>query len=205
MTKIIVYNGNDNENYTLILNPKENVQATIDLESTNQIMLGEDQTMELVDDINEFIRYFTTNDAFHITIKNDGDCLGIIIDVWLKSDPDGEPIATDTLWFDDYHEDDEDDDPDWNDERDEWIDNHYGLFIVDPDDWDDDWDDDDEDWGYDKVRDAAIDSYRAATKEELLTYLIEGLNDDTISDQHWFFLVDRVEEIILQYPSAFKK
>jgi hypothetical protein len=95
------------------------------------------------------------------------------------------------------------DEVDWNDESNEWIDNHYGLFIVDPDTLHDDWKD--EDWGYDNVRDLAIDSYRAATKDELLEILIEGLNDDTISDTHWFFLVDRVEETILQYPSALRK
>lgn len=76
-------------------------------------------------------------------------------------------------------------------------DENYALFIVEPSDWDDD-----DDWGYDNVRNLAIDSYRAATKEELLITLIKGLNDDTISDMNWFFLVDLKDETILEYPTC---
>ena len=80
-------------------------------------------------------------------------------------------------------------------------DDPYGLFIVSSDD---DTPEDPDDFGYDWVRDRAIDSYRAESKEELLNYLIDGLNDQTISDYNWIFLVDLKEEtIISRIPFGF--
>ena len=81
-------------------------------------------------------------------------------------------------------------------------DDNYGIFILSPDDSEVL---DEEDFGYDWVRENAIDSHRAETKEELLLWLINGLNYDTISDMNWFFLVDLEKEIILsQIPYNFR-
>ena len=96
----ITYDGNDNENYTLLFKPKDNVHATIDIELSNEIMLGEDETMILVSNINEAIEEYLDDSDNTITIKNDGDCLGVIVDVWNNSESD--VIDTFTYWFDDY-------------------------------------------------------------------------------------------------------
>jgi hypothetical protein len=100
MNKTIYYSGNNNENYTLVPSVNSVAIAKIDIDSSNEILLGEDQTRDLVDDINYKIDEYIGDSDNTITIKNDGDCLGIIVDVW----NDDELIDTFTFWFDDYYE-----------------------------------------------------------------------------------------------------
>ena len=42
----------------------------------------------------------------------------------------------------------------------------------------------------DEIKDQAIDSEGGDSLNELLFWLIDGLNDDTLSDQNWYFVFD---------------
>lgn len=87
----IDYDGNDNENYSLMLNQMPYAE----------LLLGEDGAKELTDDIRTFIETESEEDSM-IGIKNDDDNLGVIVDITDK-DQDN-IIAEATYWFEDYRE-----------------------------------------------------------------------------------------------------
>lgn len=63
--------------------------------------MGEDDVLELLEVVWKFIENFDTN-THSIEIKNDSDCLGLIVDVW-----DADQIVlvdTATFWFEDFTE-----------------------------------------------------------------------------------------------------
>lgn len=84
----ITYDGNEQENYSIILNNK--VVA--------EMHLGEDGAIDLVDSIKVFVAEKGRNDFDFIEIKNDGDKLGVIVDIWQTD----ECIETIAFWFDDF-------------------------------------------------------------------------------------------------------
>ena len=85
----ISYKGNDNETYSLIK----------DGEIVAQILTGEDGAMKIIKTIKSFL-LSNSDDEYNVLIKNDGDKLGIIVDIW---DEDySYLIETTTIWFDDF-------------------------------------------------------------------------------------------------------
>jgi hypothetical protein len=72
--------------------------------------------------------------------------------------------------------------------------NAYQMYIIDPNIVDGF---DINDATYFDVRESATSSYYAENLEELLAYLVSGLNEDTISDQHYVFITDELNGIIL--------
>ena len=65
------YDGNDNETYTLLLNRVAQVE----------LPLSEDGAIEITYAINSFIEQcYKPNNI--ITIKNDNDNIGLIVDIW---------------------------------------------------------------------------------------------------------------------------
>jgi len=69
----------------------------------------------------------------------------------------------------------------------------YAIYIVDPSDVDGDI----SELGYDEVKNLAVDYYKGDDMEELLRQLVGGLNDDSISDQNFFYVTDEENGIIL--------
>lgn len=59
---------------------------------------------------------------------------------------------------------------------------------------------DDEEIIIDDIIDATIDVFEGDTPNELLVDLINGLNNDTISDTNWFYLIDPEDSFILVGP-----
>ncbi len=69
----------------------------------------------------------------------------------------------------------------------------FGLYIVDPDDVEGSI----EGLGYEDVKNLANECVRENSIEDLMRYLVEGLNYDTISDQNFFYVTDEEKGIIL--------
>ena len=69
----------------------------------------------------------------------------------------------------------------------------FGLYIVDPSDIEGNI----EDLSYDDIKDLAIDYAKEDSIEDLMRYLVNGLNHDTISDQNFFYVTDEEKGIIL--------
>jgi hypothetical protein len=68
----------------------------------------------------------------------------------------------------------------------------YGLYIVDPSDIEGNI----EDLSYDDIKDLAIDYAKEDSIEDLMRYLVNGLNHDTISDQIYLYVTDEEQGII---------
>lgn len=69
----------------------------------------------------------------------------------------------------------------------------YALYVVDPNHVDGDI----SKLGYDEVKRLAVDYYKGDEMEDVLRQLVEGLNDDSISDQNFFYVTDEENGTIL--------
>lgn len=69
----------------------------------------------------------------------------------------------------------------------------YGLYIIDPDDVEGDI----STLSYDEIKKIANESILENDFKEILQYLVESLNYDTVSDQHFFYVTDEENETIL--------
>jgi len=89
----IEYDGNGNENYTLLFN--QIPQA--------ELLLDEDGAKQITDAINAFIElYSSETEGDILEIKNDDEKLGVIVDIWDKEQT--ECLDTACFWFDDFRE-----------------------------------------------------------------------------------------------------
>ena len=53
--------------------------------------------------------------------------------------------------------------------------------------------------GYEDVKEHAIDYKKDIWLESLLFYIVSGLNNDTLSDQNWYYITDEEEGVIIGY------
>jgi len=85
----ISYTGNEKETYNLLL--KGNPVA--------EILTGEDGAIEITQKIKNFLSD-KTGTKTDVVIQNDGDNLGVIVDLY----DDDDCVDSLTIWFDDYTE-----------------------------------------------------------------------------------------------------
>ena len=84
----ISYNGNEQETYDLLHNDTK----------VAELLVGEDGASEIVSKIDTFLsaRQYSTDQT--LVIQNDGDSLGVIVDIY-----DGDKwMDGTTFWFDDF-------------------------------------------------------------------------------------------------------
>jgi hypothetical protein len=88
---IITYEVTEDEDYNVLLNGK----------NVAEVLLTENECKELIAEINIFVGEKGRNDFDFVEVKNDGDKLGIIVDIW----KDDECFETCCFWFEDFIED----------------------------------------------------------------------------------------------------
>jgi hypothetical protein len=93
--KCVTYKKNEEGNFVLLLGDCS-VVAEVLLED-------EEQVIEIVEEINEFIDSQEENVV--VEVKNDDDLLGVIVDIFDEDQDD--IIDTLCFWFDDFYEEEE--------------------------------------------------------------------------------------------------
>ena len=87
-TNKVTYDGNKQETYSLFLDGK----------TVAELLVDEDGVIEMTKEINTFLKENVKLTSETVVIQNDGDKLGVIVDVYV-----GDEWETGiTLWFDDY-------------------------------------------------------------------------------------------------------
>jgi hypothetical protein len=93
--EVVTYSKDKEGNFTLLLGGCS-VVAKVLLDE-------EEQVKQIVEEIKEFID--SQDEEVMIEIKNDDDCLGVIVDIFDKDQND--IIDTLCFWFDDFYEEEE--------------------------------------------------------------------------------------------------
>ncbi len=93
--EVVTYSKDKEGNFTLLLGSCS-VVAKVLLDE-------EEQVKQIVEEIKEFID--SQDEEVMIEIKNDDDCLGVIVDIFDKDQDD--IIDTLCFWFDDFYEEEE--------------------------------------------------------------------------------------------------